>query len=228
MVRPEPGSVCIFVPRYNTRGKRDATGAFQPGAVKFCRYWGIDPSAIHRVNNRRGFRSRSKEVLQVLAEAKPQVAVFFCHGWATGIQLGLRSREHRLFDPTAWKLFVSYLAAHEDPVVVLYCCSTGADPDDDPISAPGYGDNSFGGLLRTSLVEAGAKGCRVFTHRTAGHSFYNPDIVFYEGGEPQAQLVVPPYGRRRRRLYRLLKATKLPWKIPFMPLPSIQKMLGAT
>ena len=241
-------SVAIFHPKKNSPGKRDVTGAFRPGAMKFQAARG---GLIHEVDNGRPFRERADEVLECLElQHDAGVVAFFCHGWRTGIQLGFRSPKHPRYsqqDRIRWVKLVDLLSRDQEVEVLLYACSTGQDPDpeDDPaewaFTGPGsgpwwseddpdaYGDDSFGDLLRDALCYYMAENCRVVSHFTAGHAWHNPDLVFFDG-------LGMPYGARggitfwrtqqqRRVLRRLLKTTDLAWHLGEMDYAEIGRRI---
>lgn len=203
--------VLLFAPRYNTGAKRDATGAFQPGAKRFCAYHSIDwTSCLYLFDNSRAPLARAAEVLDVLKErrGRPVVGGFF-HGWRTGCQLGFRSPDHPCFTPPfrrAWNELVLLLSEIPDVVCPWYACSMGRDEDGDepedsawtamgtgggldndrgpnsvPLERQRYGDDSFGDLLRDDLCVHGAEHNRQFCHFSAGHTSHNGDIILFDG-----------------------------------------------
>jgi len=245
--------VVIFVPEYNSPGKRDATGAFHPGAADFCEFYKLDPKkVIHKIDNTASKTFRAKQLLSRMSNARtlweetedylyPQVYVFFCHGFKAGIQLGIYSPTPGYIltrdDRQHWIEFVTLLGRHPAPVVVLYACSTGDDPDDDSDSAPGSGDNGFGDLLRDNLCVRGCTYNRVVTHSTAGHTFYNPNIRIMDGlGSPLGGHggvdVAKPGTAVFSKLNRHLKVRKgMPgygfvWRFPFMSIADMHTELS--
>ena len=171
--------VLAFAPRFNTAGKRDATGAFQPEARALVRL-ASKGSELVLVDNSKGMPTRRKELLSVIAARAGKgftSVAFFCHGLRSSIQLGLRS----LLAPQLAAAISNLTDGAQDVVVPLYCCSTGADHDGDALSAPGTGDQSFADKLRDALCAAGAAYCRVTAHSTVGHATMNPMVVFMDG-----------------------------------------------
>ena len=166
-----------FRPRFNTDGKKDVTGAFQPEAEQFVFLHGGNAGAIHVIDNSRPMVERAAQVLAVLDNyrgAGLDAIAFFCHGWPDGIQLGFRrSNVHRLGEA------IAATAAFGGVTVPLYVCSSGA-PDDN--------GKSFAGMLRDSLFYHGVPG-RVLAHTTKGHTTYNPYVVTFEGTDAGRRIV---------------------------------------
>jgi len=172
-----------FIPEFNSEGKKDVTGAFEPEAHKFASLCGPGSKVI-TINNRLGFNLRKKAVLKAIdAEIEEHgsghytTVAFFCHGWGNGIQLGFKSGSVA----TLADAIVRVTNNKGDVTVPLYCCSTGKDPEDDPITAVGTGDESFADKLRDALCEAGASECRVVGHTTVAHTTSNPMVLFMDG-----------------------------------------------
>jgi hypothetical protein len=94
-----------------------------------------------------------------------------------GIQAGFQ-RKHVTELAAA---IVKLCGAASATVVPLYCCSTGKDPEDDPLTAPGTGDGSFADRLRDALCAAGDADCRVMAHTTVAHTTKNPMVLFMDG-----------------------------------------------
>lgn len=167
----------IFIPEHNSHGKKDVTYAFKPEAEAFrdlCDHG----SEIHTFDNRKGFKKRRDEVLAVMDErADFDTVAFFCHGWEKGIQAGFsKNTASRLA-----KAILDVTNNNEQVIVPLFCCSTGEDPDDDPITAAGTGDDSFADRLRDALCRDGAPDCRVMGHTTVAHTTSNPMVLFMDG-----------------------------------------------
>lgn len=228
----------VFIPRYNSKGKKDVTGAFHPEAVKFCHVWGKDEGEIISLNNRHRRRDLADSLLNKMESAQNDspVWIFFCHGYTHGIQFGIRSPQHKRFgegDRRDFNRFIDVvslsaaLASTRTPVIVLYACSTGNDPDGDSDTAPGSGDGSFGDLTRDRLCESGAVNCRVFTHATAGHTTLNPMVKIFDGegkpyGDNGGKLVAPPGSRKFNNLRKKLRRDQeFRFHFPFMSMEDI-------
>lgn len=235
----ESREVQIFVPKYNSPHKRaDATGAFHPGAISFARVHGIPRSNIHYIDNRRSKSNMRSQLLDKMKEVKEGVStwVFFCHGYTHGIQFGLRSSNHPRITEDEEKDFQHFCeiiaSSHPAPMVILYACSTGDDPDDDPDSAPGSGDGCFGDLLRDNISALWGVFCIVWTHTTAGHSFFNPNVKPFIGtGRKEGAVGAKPLFIKGSREFRLF-ARELPsnpdtagsfWaRFPFIPIDKLR------
>jgi hypothetical protein len=236
------GEIAVFVPRYNTT-KPDATGAFIPEAKFFCRRWKKDEADICYVNNklpkschREGNVAEDflDQMEDVQRNSRSPIAVWamFMHGYTHGTQFSIRSPGHPHFDSEyqkAYERFISIISEHPAPVVILYACSTGDDPDGDPDTAPGSGDGSFADYVRDDLCKKGSVFCRVFAHTTAGHTTVNPNIKildgqgFADGGVGGELLAVP--GTKEFRRLRVLLEGNLRFRIPFMTISSIRARL---
>lgn len=234
--------VAILVPKYDT-SKPDATGAFHPESINFSDFWTLDKDKIVYVNNRLPKSCHrpgnvAEELLKQMREvqgrsSKPiAVWVFFCHGYTHGLQFSIRSPNHPQFDSKyreAYEEFLNIISEHPSPLLALYACSTGDDPDGDPDSAPGSGDDSFADCVRDDLCKRGAIYSRVFAHTTAGHTSCNPMIKFFDGdglpsGAEGAKLIAQPGSKEFRNLRTLLK-TDFRFKVPFMTQVSVRDLL---
>lgn len=178
-----PRTAAIFAPMYNSDGKRDATGAFQPEARAFARLVcgaGRGEATVTLVDNRRPKPATRRAVLDAVGAVRPDRLVFFCHGWKAGIQFGI-GLEH---------LEELAAACSQPPIVTLYACSTAA-------GATG-GDGGFADALRDALCLSGAPWCRVDAHTTAGHTTRNPYVRRFDGlgspvgGQGGQWIVAPP------------------------------------
>jgi len=230
--------VVIYAPRFNTGKKRDATGAFHPEAILFCKHWRLNPATtIEYFDNRRSRYAIAEEVLSSMEQrqrAEKPIAVwgYFNHGYTHGMQIGLRSSGHRVFteqDEENFERFLDIISEHPAPLVPLYACSTSDDPDGDPDSAPGSGDGSFADLTRDGLCERGSVYCRVFAHTTAGHTTGNPMIKMVDGlgtmdGGLGAELIAMPGTKEFKSLQRKLK-TAFRFDVPFLTVDAIRKSL---
>jgi hypothetical protein len=183
----------IITPKSNTKGKKDFTGAFKPEALAFKKR--VDSSAVLvSFDNTLPMPGRRQQLYErlheVLAGPHPVGSIdtlaIFCHGWSTGIQAGLTTKDCHTFATVLAPAAVTSLT------VALYCCSTGADPGDNKFNAPGsdvngvaynLGDGSFADTLRDELCKVGLISCRVMAHRTAGHTTHNPQVIFFDGDQ---------------------------------------------
>jgi len=221
--------VLAFAPAHNAHGKRDATGAFIPEAKRFVA--AADEGQLVLFDNRKPFAQRRREVLgeidtYVRAGGLDAVA-FFCHGSIRSIQAGIGMRSAK-----ALAASLAGVARSDFLVVPLYCCSTGDDPDDDPMSAAGTGEGSFADRLRDDLCRADIKYTRVMGHTTVAHTTKNPCVVFFDGmGTPEGveggYAPVKPGTKAWGPWRRALRSTDLRFRFPFMTPGEIHAELSA-
>lgn len=220
----EKQKLLIFTPKSNVEGKKDATGAFHPEAETFASL-ARPGSRIYQFDNIKPLPRRRAEVLSELERSKGAgftSVAFFCHGWLNGIQAGFMR-------PHVRELAQAIHAAVSSPpnvvttnvTVPLYCCSTGQDPQDDPLSAAGTGDDSFADKLRDALCAAGQVDCRVMAHTVAAHTTKNPMVLFMEGmgvasGGVGGYPPVSPKADSWAAWKSALQNTNLRFRMPFM------------
>lgn len=213
----------IFIPAHNSEGKKDVTGAFRPEAVGLDEHYGS--CAIYSIDNTLPMPKRRAQVLRWMEHEKGEFdsVVFFCHGWQDGIQLGFTRKTvgglvKAISDNiSAW----DNLEGGEGPLIALYCCSTGEDPQDDPLEAAGTGDDSFADKLRDALCADGWVHCRVVAHTTAGHTTQNPNVLFMDGmdcadGGVGGYPPVSPKSKLWPKWKKALRTTDLRFRFPFM------------
>ena len=190
------------------------------------------------------------DILTLNTRLEYRNVILFCHGYTHGIQFGIRSPGHPKFKTSDgltkgnWRAFVDSVGADDvgGAFIGLYACSTGNDPDGDPNTAPGSGDGSFGDELRDGLCRRGLIYNHVFTHYTAAHSWWNPNVKIMRGrgseigGVGSSALFVqgsPEYRAFRKLLkmdYRKRKPVRgtrpeydgFVWLLPFMSEVAIQ------
>jgi hypothetical protein len=219
--------VLAFAPHDNSHGKRDATGAFIPEARRFAAAAG--DGSVHLFDNSRPFAQRRREVLKRIAahDGELDAVAFFCHGWISGMQAGFGMR-------SVGKLATALqgVAGSDFLVVPLFCCSTGDDPDDDPLSAVGTGEGSFADKLRDELCKRGVIYSRVMGHTTVAHTTKNPRVVFFDGmGTPEGveggYAPVKPGTKSWKVWRRALRVGDFRFRFPFMTAGEIHAELGA-
>jgi hypothetical protein len=169
-----------FAPKYNTKGRKDATGAFIPEAKRFLEYHECDPGGINLIDNSKSTRSMRKQVLDVLRDVPDDTVrgvAFFCHGYRRGIQFGFNTL---VCTELARELF---RVGGDAVVVPLYACDTARDTDrqrKDDLASMG-GDGGFADTLRDRLCQVGGWLCTVDAHTTAGHTTRNPHVRRFDG-----------------------------------------------
>lgn len=225
----------IITGNANTDGK-DFTGAFDPEAKGYMEYWTKKGDTCTRifVDVKKPYAQRIidlTEKLKATTGAFDAVAIF-CHGWSTGIQVGLsiKSASERV----EFQRFMDDLARRlrgVSPKIGLYCCSTGKDAREtkEPNTAPGTGDNSFADQFRDRLCQDGFQNCIVFAHSTAGHTATNPDVRYFYGMGSQLGGIggVTPAPRRTSayKALRKLLATPERYELPFYSIEELHKRL---
>lgn len=232
--------ILVFRPAYNSKGRRDVTGAFKPEAEKFVACVGPAKSRIVAIDNRKSMAARKRAVLSELeaADAEDEFfdgVAFFCHGWSTGIQLGFRTS-----DTPVLASAIQDICEHSFTNVPLYCCSTGRAKQYGSrrgealaaFSSPGTGDDSFADKLRDELCAQGAEYCRVMGHTTVAHTTKNPFARFFDGmGSPVGgvggYVPVGPKSKLWQPWRHALQQTDLRFRFPFMEVTEIHAELLA-
>lgn len=224
----------IFIPQHNSEGKKDVTYAFAPEAEAFAKLC-ASRSEIVSFDNSKDYTRRRKQILDVLSERAEGVVfdtvAFFCHGWGNGTQAGfMKPHAHTLA-----RAILDVVGNDENVVVPLYCCSTGNDPDEDPITAAGTGDDSFADKLRDALCIERAVNCRVMAHTTVAHTTSNPMVLFMDGMGSTVGGVggYPPVSPKAGKLWNAWKkslrdrsANTLRFRMPFMTVAEIHEELA--
>lgn len=227
----------VFYSSVNSKGKRDATGAFHPAAKAFAKRHGIPrrqvvPVACERMSK----RERRKMVLDVLREhcgRDLEAVAFFCHGWVDGFQMGFNRSNVAVLAKAIRN------CSNESPVVPLYCCSTAEnDEKDNYIAEVGIGtDGGFADLLRDCLCRLGVPAGWVDAHKTKGHTTRNPFAVRFRMSDVEDRLVggvggdwvVCPGSSVWRRWRRTLwtESSPLRFDFPFFTTSTIKRILEA-
>lgn len=208
----------VFTPDRNKIGS-DFVGAFEPEALRYATYWKAQGDTVE-IHPLRPMHSAAyvRTMLDAIKAAAPvDRLVFFCHGWKTGIQLGLSC------DGTSAKLdlldFATEMEMTSTPSlkVALYACSTGAS------SSSPSGDGGFADSLRDALCMAGRPDVTVFAHSTAGHASRNENVRFFAGhgnhvGGVGGDDIVAHKTPEFKRLYKRLHVVSDPlrWRLPYM------------
>jgi len=209
-----------IAPRWDTPGKHDATGAFQPERAKFTTC--VDPLACYfTVDNHATKAVMRTAVLGQIQAVAPTMLAIFSHGWRTGIQFGFGMSN---LDELAAELARGCTSVR----VALYCCSTG--------SGPGVGgDGGFADGLRDALCRTGASFCQVDAHDRAGHTTQNPYVVRFAGqgsatGGQGGSWIVAPGSALWKPWVRAMKSDGGPlrFRFPMMDVAAIHAELAAT
>jgi hypothetical protein len=165
----------VCAPAYDTPGRKDSSGAFQPEAKRLIRALDLRAS-LRLFDSNRALPERRSEVRPALTQQTDlDLAAFLCHGWRDGVQAGWRS--HQAGDLAAALVG----ACKPDAVIALYCCDTGSGTGD---GAPG-GKGGFASTLYGCLLALGFRGT-LWAHSTTGHTTQNPYVrVWRPDEEPE-------------------------------------------
>ena len=187
-----PDKILIFYSSKNSKGKRDATGAFIPEAKAFAAHYGVPNKNVIGVDCTKASYMRRKIVLDsIKSVSEIEGLLFLCHGWPTGIQFGFN------IDNVA--MLASSIRNHsEDIHIALMACSTAENKikDNEIYNLGPATDGGFADKLRDDLYISGLCGW-VDAHKTKGHTTRNPMVVRFEiedfrtGGE----WIVPPHSK---------------------------------
>jgi hypothetical protein len=193
----------------------DFTGAFEPESNRCAKYWREqgDQVDVVRVDLSQRDSVRVAQMLTAIRASAPvDRLAFLCHGWKTGLQLGLSIATPSERDRLARFATALASASTSSLRVALYCCSTGAS-----LAANGAG--SFADTLRLALVAAGRPDVTVFAHRVAGHTTRNAAVRLF-GPRMVGGVDLGTTREARQRLDAQLHAGSDPlrWTLPYLPI----------
>lgn len=219
-------SIIAFAPAFNTHGRHDATGAFQPEARAFLGHNGA-VGDLFLISNRNTEDAMRKQVLGAIGGlgrtlGADSAVAFFCHGLRRKIQFGFDVRN---VDQLAHGIAEATYPGMRCALVVLYCCNTAG--------VPGVGgDGGFADALRDALCRAGSTYCQVDAHTTAGHTTRNPYVRRFEGkGSPVGgvggYMLVAPKSKLWPKWRKAMQDEHgtLRYEFPFMAVSEIHKRL---
>lgn len=216
----------VLTPDRNER-RNDFEGAFKPESDRYARWYmdrGDEVRTV-RVDVSRSPRRRSDSVRDAVGacDVVDRLALF-CHGWQSGVQLGLGIVDED--DRAELSVLCGELCARSTPslAVALYCCSAGDGP------APGRdGTGSFASHLLRVLRYHGRHDATVFAHTDSGHTTRNADVLIFSAsapdGECPAERGTAAYRRLDERLHD--KADDLRWRAPYMTVEELRAELGS-
>ena len=195
-------NVFAVTPATNSDDRKDATGAFIPGAQRLAKAY------------RGGFRSfdnlgsnAKRNFLQTIKDGPGSLDLFayFGHGWKT--QLG----SAKIYDDGDMEQLAEVLREKLNPggIVVLYACWAG-----------------IAGGFSTKLQEKIGRDCWIYGHTSLGHSFANPDVSEVQQSRSPSwrQLFT---GELRAAWSEALHNTDMWLRFPFMWDEYIEKELNA-
>lgn len=220
--------VLVLLPDRDSPPKRDWAGAFRPAAVALVQHLRpafvdvvqvpvptVDPVrlTITGKDKQLGYEAAARATCQAIERGGYTRVVLLCHGWATGLQLGIRSAKQRGGDAAHLERFLGALAALKARSITMFACSAG----DAPGSSKGAhldGVGSLGELVAARTVTP------VLTHWTAGHATRNPDLIHFmpeiivaaAHGEVPCERGTPEYRRARALLTSGASSGKRPPK----------------
>lgn len=226
MPAAEGERVLVLLPDRDSPPKRDHSALFAPAARAMVKH--LAPAEVETVEipvpvvdadtltiagpaKQRGFEEAARAALEAIERRPWTRIVFLCHGWATGLQLGFRSRKQRGLDAEHMDRLVSAVASCAPRSVTLFACSAG--------DAPGSGKHDAGGGSGSLAWElAGAAGVPVLAHWTAGHATRNPDLIHFAPtdarGTARGEVVARRGSPAYQRAAALLTGTKPSGRLP--------------
>ena len=183
-----PVDTLIITPDRNT-SHNDYKGAFEPEAIHYQRAVPGHHKVV-KIDVSKSMTARRKQLFEVLTEAakearKYRAIAFFCHGWADGIQVGVRKANL----PDLVKLIAACTKNGTDERdllhVMLFCCSTAAAPHSAEAESEVGGDGGFADTMRDQFCAQGKPWVKIFGHTSKGHTTRNPEARWFEGkGSP--------------------------------------------
>ncbi len=218
--------IVVFVSGVNSKGKKDASGAFVPESKKFAKIHNIPVENVFYVDctKRVSPTTRAEIVEKALRNKKGanlKSIAFFGHGWSTGIQFGFNLKNCYLLS----KLIAD--CSDSDVKIGLFACLTAENSikdNDHRRIGPGT-DGGFADRLRDNLVRNGVEYGWVDAHKTAGHAVWNPYVVrflcesvkYLEYGAVGGGWIVEPGSRYWRYWVKMLKCdgSNLRWTYLF-------------
>lgn len=207
----EPGRrAFVLAPAFDSPGRKDVSGAFQPEARAFVRDQRL-AATVALFDSSRAMVDRRYEAGRLLArQTDLEVIALFCHGWRDGLQCGWRA-------PQAGALAdLLALASTGDSTVIWFACDTGRDADseraDDTNAGPG-GEGGFADLVAQAMIARGWRG-RLFAHATAGHTTRNPYVRVWSA-EERGAWVIDPKSSPWRAWVKALRG-ELRFRFPFL------------
>lgn len=207
--------VLVLLPDRDSPPKRDWAGAFRPAAIALQQHLRpgfvdvvqvpvptVDPVrlTITGKDKQVGYEAAARATCQAIERGGYTRIVLLCHGWSTGLQLGIRSAKQRGGDEAHLERFFDALRPLKARSITLFACSAG----DAPGSSKGAHLDGVGSLAE---MIAAATVTPVLAHWTAGHATRNPDLIFFQpsvitgvDGEVVAPRGTPEYRRARALL----------------------------
>jgi hypothetical protein len=167
---------------HNPKGN-DATGAFQPGAEMYRKYYtGLGKAVVMcKFDNQAPAEKRRAQILNAMAvgagEAWYDAIVYFGHGYKDGMpSAGFGPNSIGSLNDAIWN-YGQYSVK-----VILYACSCAAE-------------GGYAWRISESMKPWANEGYRVYGHLSAGHAFTNPQVRQYPNGGSVAGIRTAPAGK---------------------------------
>jgi hypothetical protein len=215
-MRTKDFNILVVYSCKNSKGKHDATGAFIPEARAFAALHGVPENNMCAVDCRRPVKARRTQVLEAIAAVgrnqKIDMIAFFCHGWPSGIQVGIRRAEiPQLVDR------LKHFAA-KDLKIALYACLT-AENDVRDQERERIGPATKWGFADTTSYLLGKEGFHgwIDAHKTSGHTTWNPYVVRFmmQDSSPRAAWLVEPGSQMWGPWVKAVRGTNVRFEFPF-------------
>ena len=141
----------------NSKGKRDATGAFIPEAIALSKILGrSDDVEVLR------FPRSFTKVPRINLSGNFESISVFCHGWVNGVELLPSGR-------SGASQMARYMKEHSCKYLNLFACSAANE---------GHSGGCYARWVSEECHNLGHR-AQVFGHETAGHTSWNPKARFY-------------------------------------------------
>ena len=204
------------LPDEHNPGGHDATGAFQPGASMYRKYYtdlGNDV-VMCKFDNHQPGPKRRKQILNALAVGAGDgwfdAIIYFGHGWKGGLSsAGFNNSELNEFSDAC------YQYGNFSVTVMLYACSCAVD-------------NGACYRISQSLQSwYDQASYRVLGHYSVGHSFLNPQVHEYPNSGSVKGLQTAPEGKQAAFAKAIrAKHSDLWLRFPFMSQDELDAELG--
>jgi len=204
----------IFIPDRN-HIKKDFEFVFLPEAEKFREYVFnnlIDDSDADLINIYKVNISKRANVYGImfivstivkeffLRHEKIKSIVFICHGYRSGIQLGIRKTNYKEF------LDIVYPYINTDANFIFYSCNVA---------------NGFLYYFNQYLIKQGFMGHKVIGHTNRGHAIQNPFVKVYSDIYPNGEWIIQP-NIKEFKIWKEILKTDFKYKYPFMDIVDIR------
>lgn len=175
----------IITPDRNT-AHNDYKGAFEPEAIHYQRAVPGKHKLI-KIDISKDMPARRNQLFTELLkaiddrQARYRAVAFFCHGWADGIQVGIR--KPNIAELVKHLIACTHNGGDERDLlhVMLFCCSTAAAPHSPEAESEVGGEGGFADIMRDQFCAQGKPWVKIFAHTSKGHTTMNPEARWFEG-----------------------------------------------